>query len=199
MSIQRAETVQAQFTAAPEDREETRQVALARTGDRGAIDWLLERYRSRAVRLATHILRHSGDAEDAAQEAFVRAFRNLHAYREESRFYTWLYRIVVRVCMDYRRRAWWSAETQMTEAAEPTQTDPGIAGADSRMIVEALLDRLSPPLRATLVLRELEGLAYAEIARVMEVPIGRVKWRLNRARTLFAALVETARKEYEHV
>src|SRR5579864_3589395 len=82
-----------------EDSEEARQLARARTGDQAAIGWLIARYRLRAVRLATRIMRRSDEAEDIAQEAFIRAFRNLNAFRGDGRFYTWLYHIIVHLCL----------------------------------------------------------------------------------------------------
>src|SRR5262245_43979580 len=103
--------------ALPEDREEANWIARAQTGDESAIGWLIARYRLRVVRLATHILRRPSEAEDVAQEAFVRAFRHLRSFRGEGRFYTWLYQIVVRVCLDRRKLARWDAETPL-EAAE---------------------------------------------------------------------------------
>jgi RNA polymerase sigma-70 factor, ECF subfamily len=182
-----------------EDREEARQIARAQSGDESAIDWLLDRYRQRVVRLAAHILRRPGDAEDAAQEAFVRAFRNLHSFRGTGRFYTWLYQIVVRVCLDLRRLARWNAEIPMDSLSEAYGSDAGLGAVDSRLLVEALLDRIAPPIRAALVLRELEGLEYEEIARVMQIPVGRVKWRLHAARAEFQKLLGEVLKETEGV
>ena len=201
MVIERAETLQTMIGAEPaEDREEARQIALAQAGDEAAIEWLLNRYRHRVVRLAAHILRRPSDAEDAAQEAFVRAFRNLHSYRGQGRFYTWLYQIVVRVCLDLRRLARWSAEMPMEALAEHAEgSGSGLDAADSRLLVEALLDRIAPPIRAALVLRELEGLEYDEIARVMQIPVGRVKWRLHSARAEFRKLLREVNKETENV
>ena len=174
MVTERADALKMPAVAQPvDDLEEARQVALAQSGSEGAIDWLLARYRLRVVRLAAHIMRRQGDAEDAAQEAFVRAFRNLNAYRGQGRFYTWLYQIVVRVCLDYKRLARWNTEVPMEMLAELcVASDAGLGAVDSRILVETLLDRISPPLRATLVLRELEGLEYEEIARVMQIPVG---------------------------
>src|SRR5713226_532998 len=97
-------------SAIPEDREEADWIVRARAGDESAISWLIARYRLRVVRLATHILRRPGEAEDVAQEAFVRAFRNLRSFRSQGRFYTWLYQIVVRLCLDRQRLARWDSE-----------------------------------------------------------------------------------------
>ena len=201
MVTEQAEALQGSPEALPaEDREEARQVALARSGDDAAIGWLLARYRQRVIRLATHILRRPGDAEDAAQEAFVRAFRNLHTYRGQGRFYTWLYQIVVRVCLDMRRLARWDAEAPIDALADRLAgPDGGLGAVDSRLLVEALLDRIAPPIRATLVLRELEGLDYEEIARVMQIPVGRVRWRLHTARAEFQKLLGEVMKETDRV
>src|SRR5579863_3902202 len=143
------------------DREEERWIERARRGDAAAIDWLLARYRSRVVRLATHVLRHSGEAEDVAQEAFVRAFRSLRTYRAEGRFYTWLYQIVVRVCLDRRRQPYWDRDRPIeTLSGTEAERDRSMDAVERRMLVESLLDQLTPPMRAILVLRELEGLNY---------------------------------------
>lgn len=182
------------------DREEERQIDRARRGEAAAIDWLLARYRSRVVRLATHILRRPGEAEDVAQEAFVRAFRSLHTYRAEGRFYTWLYQIVVRVCMDRKRLARWGREVPMdTLSGSEAEAESAMEAVESRLLVETLLDRLTPPMRAMLVLRELEGLEYEEIAQVLQIPIGRVRWRLHTARAQFQELWWQVVKETDHV
>jgi RNA polymerase sigma-70 factor (ECF subfamily) len=201
MVTDRVDALPVPATAEPvEDWEEARQIARAQSGSEAAIDWLLARYRQRVVRLAAHIMRRPGDAEDAAQEAFVRAFRNLNSFRGKGKFYTWLYQIVVRVCLDYKRLARWESEVSMEAVPEMmTGADAGLQAIDSRLLVEALLDRISPPMRAALVLRELEGLEYEEIARVMQIPIGRVKWRLHAARAEFQKLLASVLKETEGV
>src|SRR5947209_7277831 len=83
-----------------EDREEAAWIRRAQEADESAFRWLMDRYRRRAVRLAAHVLRRPDEAEDVAQEAFIRAFKNLHRFRGEGGFYTWLYRIVIRICLD---------------------------------------------------------------------------------------------------
>jgi RNA polymerase sigma-70 factor (ECF subfamily) len=183
-----------------EESEEARQLARARAGDQAAIGWLIARYRSRAIRLAARVLRRSDEAEDVAQEAFIRAFRHLHAFRGEGRFYTWLYHIVVRICLDRQRiRRWNAEETIDLDALRSEAAHLSAADIENHVLVEMLLDRLSPPMRAMLVLRELEGLEYEEIARVLEIPVGRVKWRLHEARSQFRVLWQDVMREVERV
>jgi RNA polymerase sigma-70 factor (ECF subfamily) len=184
----------------PTDHEEERQIDRARRGEAAAIDWLLMRYRQRVVRLATHILRRPGEAEDVAQEAFVRAFRSLRTYRAEGRFYTWLYQIVVHICLDRRKLARWDRELPLeTLPSLSVEPEPPLDALESRILVETLLDQLTPPMRAILVLRELEGLEYQEIAEVLHIPVGRVRWRLHAARAQFQTLWLQAAKETNHV
>ena len=181
------------------DAEERRWIDLARAGDDRAFRWLLERYRSRVVRLAAHVTRRPDEAEDIAQEAFVRAFRGLRGFRGGSRFYTWLYRIVVRLCVERSRRRAWRSEAPGSSRLVAVE-DPGpCEGTAERVLVESLLWRLNPAMRAALVLRELEGLPYEEIARILAVPVGTIRSRLHAARAQFRALYEAANEEAARV
>lgn len=175
-----------------EEREEAAWVARARTGDEAAYRWLLECYRTRVVRLAAHVLRHESEAEDVAQEAFLKAFRRLPSFRGEGRFSSWLFGIAVRLCLDRRRSARWAREVP-EEVAPPASCSAD--NSDTRLLVEALLDRLSPPMRAALVLREMEGLEYEEIAQTLGIPVGTVRSRLNTARTQFRVLWLAAQED----
>ncbi|HEY3415216.1 MAG TPA: sigma-70 family RNA polymerase sigma factor [Armatimonadota bacterium] len=165
-----------------DDYQESRWIVRARIGDDAAFTYLLSRYRARAVRLATQVLRRPDEAEDAAQEAFIRAFKGIRAFRGDSRFSTWFFHIVLRVCLDRRRLKRWDAEIQWDDTL-PLSSPPD--KADTRIVVRELLDRLSPALRAALVLRELEGLEYEEIAEALGIPVGTVRSRLNAARGRF--------------
>lgn len=183
-----------------DDCEEERRIALAKQGESAAISWLLDRYRLRVVRLAAHILRRPAEAEDVAQDAFIKAFRSLRSYRGDGRFYTWLYQIVVRVCLDRRSLSRWNRELPLDTLADTlSANDVEIEAVDSRMLVDTLLDQLTPQMRAILVLRELEGLEYEEIADILQIPIGRVRWRLHSARAQFQELWYLAAKEIDHV
>lgn len=185
---------------AGDDVEETQWIERARAGDECAYRWILDRYRERVIRLATHILRQPDEAEDAAQEAFIRAFRKLDGFREDGRFSAWLFRITTRICLDRRRRrTWWADETGAPAAARLERATRDCSEAVvTELVVAALLDRLSPGVRAVLVLRELEGLEYSEIAAALGVPIGTVRSRLNSARSQFRILWLEAMREEEN-
>jgi RNA polymerase sigma-70 factor (ECF subfamily) len=118
------------------------------------------------------------------QEAFLRVFRSLHRFRGEAGFYTWLYRIVVNLCLDRRRRS----AARLTVPLDEEWDGEKPAWSETRLQVEALLARLGPELRVTLLLRETAGLSYDEIAYELRIPIGTVRSRLWAAREQFRRL-----------
>ncbi len=169
--------------------EDARFLERCRNGDESALAILIDRHRSRLIRVAANILRDSNEAEDVAQEAFLKAFRELGSLREDRAFSGYIYRICVRLCMDKLRQ----------KRAEPAEFDfvenhSGTA-IENKIVVHKLLDQLSPDLRATLVLREMEQLSYEEIAEFMHVPVGTVRSRLHVARERFRVLWINATKE----
>jgi RNA polymerase sigma-70 factor (ECF subfamily) len=166
-------------------------------GDERAIRWVLHRYRDRVVRLAAHVLHNPREAEDVAQEAFVKAFRQIGQFRGESGFYAWLYRIVINLCLDRMRRKCVTSEMPL----EGTLTSLVAISPDveKRLAVEQVLDSLTSPMRAALVLREVEGLEYAEIADVLNIPVGTVRSRLNTAREQFRRRWVAIQEEANHV
>lgn len=184
--------------AVPRDREEALWVVRARTNDEAAFRWLLERYRRRAVRLAAHVLRRPAEAEDVAQEAFIQAFRVLPKLRDDGDFGPWLFKIIVRLCLDRRRLGRWRGEALSLDDGPPHPSGPASDCTDTRLLVEDLLDRLSPPLRAALVLREMEGFEYEEIAQMLGVPVGTIRSRLHAARAQFRVLWVAAQGEENH-
>ncbi|HRJ27695.1 MAG TPA: sigma-70 family RNA polymerase sigma factor [Fimbriimonadaceae bacterium] len=160
-----------------------------RQGDDAAVTYLVNKHRNRLVRTAANILRDRFEAEDVAQDAFLKAFRELHRLRDDRAFASFLYRICVRLCMDRLR----------SKRAEPAEFD-GVESSDgpqieTRIVVEELLETLTPELRMTLVLREMEQLSYEEVAEIMHVPIGTVRSRLHTARERFRHLWLDANKE----
>ncbi len=177
-----------------DEREEASWIARARAGDDSAYRWLLGRHRARIVRLAAHVL-HSSDsseAEDVAQDTFVRAFRQLSQFRGPGGFSAWLCAIAVRLCLDRRRSARVGREVPADSAPEAAVSDPP---PDTRLLVDALLAQLSPPMRAALVLREMEGFEYDEISQMLGIPVGTVRSRLHAARARFRELWTAAETE----
>src|ERR1043165_3876842 len=109
-------------TDSAERREERAWLDRCAEGDERAIRWILNRYRDRVVRLAAHVLHNSREAEDVAQEAFVKAFRQIDQFRGDSGFYAWLYRIVINLCLDRMRRKCVSSELPLEERTLPAQS-----------------------------------------------------------------------------
>jgi len=178
-------------------REERNWLDRCAQGDERAIRWVLNRYRDRVVRLAAHVLHNSREAEDVAQEAFVKAFRQIGQFRGDSGFYAWLYRIVINLCLDRMRRKSMTSEMPLEEnVAHFVAVSPDV---ENRLSVAQVLDSLTPPMRAALVLREVEGLEYAEIADVLNIPVGTVRSRLNTAREQFRRRWTALEEEVNHV
>jgi RNA polymerase sigma-70 factor (ECF subfamily) len=196
-----AETLFAPSAGAVDDkarREEREWLDRCAQGDERAIRWILHQYRDRVVRLAAHVLHNPREAEDVAQEAFVKAFRQVGQFRGESGFYAWLYRIVINLCLDRMRRKCSSSEMPLEEGVHVSQVALG-PDVEKRIAVEQVLDSLTAPMRAALVLREVEGLEYAEIAAVLDIPVGTVRSRLNAAREQFRKRWTALQEEANHV
>lgn len=168
-------------------------VERCRAGDVTAFEPLVEKYRQRVYRLAYNFLRDSEEAWDVAQEAFVRAYQALPAFRGQAKFYTWLFRIVVNVAADRaRRRAAQTrafgterideAEWERTLVDSRTPPDELAARAEERERIQRALGTLSEAHRTIIMLSDLEGLSYREIAEVLRIPMGTVMSRLHNAR-----------------
>lgn len=157
-------------------------VGKCRQGDEVAMTNLIEKHRSRMLRTAGNLLRDRSEAEDIAQESFLKAFREIGKLRDDRAFSGYLYRICVRLCMDKLR-------SKRPEVAEFDSVQPHSGGAvENRVVVEKLLAQLPAELRTTLVLREMEQLSYEEVAEAMNVPVGTVRSRLHTARERFRHL-----------
>jgi len=164
-----------------------------RDGDVAAFEPLVEKYRERAWRLAFSVLRDREDAWDVAQEAFIRAWQALPSFRGQSAFYTWLFRIVMNAAADRARqraargRAF-GTERVPEEDWERVMVDPGVAPderarrAEERERLMRALGALPAPQRTIIMLSDLEGLSYREIAEVLGIPMGTVMSRLHNAR-----------------
>jgi RNA polymerase sigma-70 factor (ECF subfamily) len=168
-------------------------VEAAREGSHEAFEQLVRRYSERAFRAAYRILRNSEAAEDVLQEAFLKAYRGLRKFECRSGFYTWLYRIVVNLALDRRRRDRGGTTTEWEDRVVP-DVDVGATipeGEDPerfsrrreiREIVARGIQTLPDAQRAVLLLREVDGLSYEEIADTMQISKGTVMSRLHYAR-----------------
>jgi len=147
-----------------------------------------------AFRLAMSVLRNREDAEDVAQEAFVRAYQNFHRLRDRSRFRAWLARIAWRLALDRRRSAGRrERREQVTPDASPPPTVEDLAASrEFQARVERAMDELPEKLRVVLVLAGIEGHDLAEVAQLLDVPEGTVKSRLFHARKKMAEKLEWA-------
>ena len=171
-------------------------VRRVQRGDKGAFDALVLKYQHKLVKLVMRYVRNPAEAEDIAQEAFIKAYRALPQFRGDSAFYTWLYRIAINTAknavvsrdrspIDYNvDRSTDSEESyDMQGRMKDSETPEGLVLTDEiRSTVNAAIDALPEDLRTAIVLRELEGLSYEEIAAAMACPVGTVRSRIFRAR-----------------
>ena len=169
-------------------------VRRVQRGERGAFDLLVLRYQHKVVKLVARLLRDPAEAEDVAQEAFVKAYRAIGSFRGDSAFYTWLYRIAVNTArntmasrqrrpLDYEADLNESEQTAVESRMRDTDTPEAAALSDEihRTVNRAVAD-LPEDLRTAIILREVEGLSYEEIANAMDCPVGTVRSRIFRAR-----------------
>lgn len=171
-------------------------IELARMGDEAAFEKLVEKYRARTMWIARGFVLDDESARDVAQEAFLRLYQNLHRYDPRQRFYTWYYRIVVHLSIDYVRRGRRRPRRILPgdEAARAERSSPADAMelAELRQQVRAILETVPVKYRALLVLRDLEGFTSKEIADIFRCNHATARWRLHRARKLFRAAWEEA-------
>jgi RNA polymerase sigma-70 factor (ECF subfamily) len=172
-------------------------VVRAQSGDRRAFDQLTLKYRPRVITLAARYTGNYADAEDVAQEAFTKAYRGLCTFRRECTFYTWLFRIAVnsaknvliaRVGNSVATTSAWPDEDDaavLPVSLQEMHTPEKLALTDEmRGAVNATLEQLPEAHRAAIILREIDGLTYAQIAAAMATPVGTVRSRIFRAREL---------------
>lgn len=177
------------------DESDLSLVRRVQRGDKGAFDLLVLKYQHKVIKLVMRYVRSPAEAEDIAQEAFIKAYRALPQFRGDSAFYTWLYRISINTAKNAlasreRSPIAYDLDLQDSESSWEAQSrlrDPDtpeglVLTEEIRQIVNSAIDQLPEDLRTAIVLRELEGLSYEEIAATMECPVGTVRSRIFRAR-----------------
>lgn len=182
------------------DREVDQQLVVrAQAGDKRAFELLVIKYQRKVERLLSRLIRDQAEIEDVTQEAFIKAYRALANFRGDSAFYTWLYRIAVNTAKNYLMSQGRRAPTSTgydAEEAEGFEDATGlrdIATPEAQLmskqiaqIVNQTIDKLPEELKTAIMLREIDGLSYEEIAQIMECPIGTVRSRIFRAREAVA-------------
>ena len=178
-------------------------VKRVQKGDKGAFDLLVLKYEQKIVNLVMRYVRDPEQALDISQEAFIKAYRALPRFRGDSAFYTWLYRIAVNTAKNYlaaQRRRPMDIELDLQEQehyglhAKLKETDTPEAVTLSHELQETLeraIEALPDDLRTAIILRELDGMSYEEIAQTMDCPVGTVRSRIFRARDAIGKKVGT--------
>ncbi|HEY4580022.1 MAG TPA: sigma-70 family RNA polymerase sigma factor [Candidatus Acidoferrales bacterium] len=174
-----------------------------RSGSQPAFDWLVTHYHRPVFGLVAGILYDPSEAADVTQEVFLRAFRGIGGFRQGSSLKTWLYRIAVRQALNHRRWSWRHLRQQSSMDAETGKNGlcaefkaPGaspfdeLASREVQQAVRQALGRVAENFRTAVILRDLEGLAYEEIAEVLDVSVGTVKSRILRGRRALRELLE---------
>lgn len=171
-------------------------VKRVQSGDKAAFDLLVRKYQHRVVKLVSRYVHDNHEALDVAQEAFIKAYRAMPSFRGDSAFYTWLYRISINTAKNHlvsQIRQPVNTETEMENAqGDGVALSSRLTDGDSperivisdevRDTVLQSIERLPEDLRTAIILRELEGMTYEEIAEAMDCPVGTVRSRLFRAR-----------------
>lgn len=161
-------------------------------GRSAAFGELVSRYQDRLYNTVYRLLDNAEDAQDAVQEAFINAYQSLHSFKGDSLFFTWLYRIAVNTAISFKRkhRAFLRVQTgpegsSVIEPADPHEANqPGhsLEQAEEERKLHQALARLSPEHRAVLIMKDMEGQKYEDMAEILGVPIGTIRSRLHRAR-----------------
>lgn len=173
------------------DQDLVRRVQL---GDKGAFDLLVIKYQHRIVHLVNRYVKDPSEAQDVAQDSFIKAYKALADFRGDSAFYTWLYRIAINTAKNYllsRSRRHSDYEVEMDDA-EQTENAPQLKDNETPedhlmndqiiKVIKAAIEKLPEEMRIAITLREFEGMSYEEIAEAMDCPIGTVRSRIFRAR-----------------
>jgi RNA polymerase sigma-70 factor (ECF subfamily) len=187
----------------PWGRDEAELVTELQSGSDAAFEWLVTYYHASVFNLVYGILADSADAADVTQEVFLRAFRGIRGFRRGSSLKTWLYRISVRQALNHRRWFWRHHRNQVSIDAEEAGKSPALELKDSeatpfellmaretQVFVRKALGQVPASFRSAVILRDLEGLSYEEVAEVLEVSVGTVKSRILRGRRMLKEILD---------
>ncbi|MEI7853575.1 MAG: sigma-70 family RNA polymerase sigma factor [Planctomycetota bacterium] len=178
-------------------------IQLVLEGNTSAFDVIVRRYNTKVYSLAYRLLNSVEDAEDVAQDTFSQAFKGLGSFRGTSKFYTWLFRITYNLAISQRRKrkpalslnSQTDSQGEITLPSDDASPMKNMEDEEGKTLMDKALGLLSLDHRAGLVLKEIEGFSYEEIALSLGVPVGTVRSRLHRARLELRAILEKLDKE----
>ncbi len=180
--------------------DDQRLIADCLQGDTAAFGQLVRRYQDRLFNTVFRLVNNAEDAQDVVQEAFLNAYLSLDSFKGQAEFFTWLFRIAHNTAISLKRKqrvtlslsAGRDGEPGLEPLDESDLSEPthGLERAEEARRIQAALGRLTPEHRTVLVLKEMEGLKYEEMAEVLQVPIGTIRSRLHRARVELRAVLE---------
>ncbi|MBI4764803.1 MAG: sigma-70 family RNA polymerase sigma factor [Deltaproteobacteria bacterium] len=169
-------------------------VNRSKGGDHSAFEELLRKYQDRIFNLCRYMLHDNEEAQDAAQDTFIKSYNSLKDFKPEVSFYTWLYRIAVNTCLDFRKKVRLvpSDDESAVDNLPYAQPSPEglVQSKETGRLIETALQKISKKFRTVIILKEIEGLSYEEIAEVLHISIGTVKSRISRAREELRKLLQ---------
>ena len=169
-------------------------VKRVQDGDKSAFDLLVLKYQHRIGAVIGRFVPDYAESQDIAQESFIRAYRAIANFRGDSQFYTWLYRIAVNTCLDYKKKSRPEQAEDESVIDDLASTEPSpeqrYQSKEIGQSIQLALQKLPESLRAAIVLKEIEDLSYEEIAEVLHTSMGTVKSRISRAREELRRLLQ---------
>ena len=165
--------------------------------DLTAFEALYESHGARMKSLALNLLRNRSDAEDAVQDAFLRAYRSRQAFRSDSALWTWVYRILLNACYDIGRRRLSRRDNRVVDPEEASELPSPPGDHPLRLALRRAVGELAPIYRDVFLLCEVEGYTHREVANILEIPEGTSKGRLSEARRQLRVALRGARAEQE--
>ncbi len=185
--------------------DDNRLIAECLEGKAEAFGELVRRYQERLYHSVYRLVGNAEDAQDVVQEAFLNAYQSLEGFKGDARFFTWLYRIAVNTAISHKRkhRSMARMETEKNgehtidphDPSEASRPEHALERAEEQRRVLQALARLSPEHRTVLVMKEMEGQKYEEMAEILQVPIGTIRSRLHRARLELRELLEKSERQ----
>lgn len=172
--------------------DDNRLIRECREGNTAAFGVLVSRYQDRLFNTVLRLVNNSEDARDVVQEAFLHAYQSLHSFKGDSLFFTWLYRIAINTAISMKRKQKPMLRIQATgdeksaidpvDSSEMSRPEHAVEVADDERRIHAALSKLSTEHRAVLVMKDMDGAKYEEMAEALGVPVGTIRSRLHRAR-----------------